>query len=52
MTHGFITINIKHNPEIQKKCYQEEKKEQSVFIEKDDESLLAINEEPELTSSK
>ena len=49
MTHGFITINIKHQPEIARQFHQDEKKDELIFIEKDDEPS---NEELQLTPSK
>jgi len=57
MVHGFVTINIKHRPEIEMKFNLEEKKERSssaetVIIEKDDELLTSINEEHELSPPK
>jgi len=52
MVHGFVTINVKHRPEIEINVNQDEKRERSnsaeaVIIEKDDEFLTSINEEQE-----
>jgi hypothetical protein len=57
MANGFVTINIKHQPEIDIKFNQEEKRERAnsmepVIIEKDDELLISINRAQESLSLK
>lgn len=49
MAHGFVTINVRHEPDIEKNFNYEIKKERTFSIETiriPSEQLTSINEEP------
>ncbi len=57
MVNGFVTINVKHQSEIDIKLFQEEKRDRAnsiepVIIEKDDELLISINRAQESLALK
>jgi len=55
MAHGFVTINVRHEPEIETKFNQEIKKERTSSFETiivQSNQLTSVNEEHELPSSK
>ncbi|CAF1574677.1 unnamed protein product [Adineta steineri] len=55
MAHGFVTVNIRHEPKIEKKLNHESEKEEISSMETiriQNEPLTTINEEQESSSSK